>query len=208
MKNNMDNDNFDLAEAARKAKEELKNQSRGDKQSEQSEQQGQRRKYDYSAIMNDSSNITKSSPEDNNDIYTGSAADLNNQDYSDNINEPIPDLKGEEELLFKDGPTLTEFEIMKKQFENYDLYVIEILKKYTFIFRTVTRNEYKRIVALDKSNALQREEILCDLAVLWWPKEFSNGSNMGNGLGGIPSTLSTIIMEKSGWTKEYAIQEI
>ena len=57
-----------------------------------------------------------------------------------------------------------------------------------------------------KVNALQREESICETVTLW-PKNYDY-STMAVSKAGIPSTYSEIIMEKSGFTKDIAIQEI
>ena len=187
--------NEELNEMAKKAKEELANQTKGTN------------RFDYSAIMNN----TRTAPEEN---YTLSQTEGNAHEDNVNMDDEIPQsifeenpkLKQFDEELFPGGPTSTELDLMKKEWEGYDIYIIELLNKYTFIFRTLSRFEYKQLVALQNVDALQREEIICEAAVLW-PKQF-NATVMAPEKAGIPSTLSEIIMDKSGFTKDFAVQEI
>ena len=74
----------------------------------------------------------------------------------------------------------------------------------TFIFRTLNRFEYKQIVAIENIDALYREEIICTTCVLW-PRNYDFKAMAGED-GGYPSTLAQIIMENSGFTKEYGIE--
>lgn len=108
-----------------------------------------------------------------------------------------------DEPLFVGGPTKTQLDSWKKQWEGYDIYVTEIQEQY-FVFRTLNRFEYKQVVALQNIDALQREEIICETVTLY-PNEYK-WDKMAKGKAGIPSTYSQIIMEKSGFTNEYAIE--
>jgi hypothetical protein len=51
-----------------------------------------------------------------------------------------------------------------------------------------------------------REETICQTVTLW-PGDY-NYKDMAVQKAGIPSTLSEIIMEKSGFTKNYAVEEL
>lgn len=108
-----------------------------------------------------------------------------------------------DEPLFVGGPTKTQLDSWKKQWQGYDIYVTEIQGQY-FIFRTLNRFEYKQVVALQNVDALQREEIICETVTLY-PNNY-DWSAMAKEKAGIPSTYSQIIMEKSGFTDEYAIE--
>ena len=96
-------------------------------------------------------------------------------------------------------------EQVKKPAFQRAFFVTEILNE-TFVFRTLNRFEYKQLVTFIDINALQREETICQTAVLW-PIDYDY-IKMSTEKAGIPSTLSEIIMEKSGFTKDFAIQEI
>lgn len=119
--------------------------------------------------------------------------------------EERPQLYPYDEPLFPDGPTKIQVDSWKKQWTGYDIYVVEIMEEY-FVFRTLNRFEYKQLVAIENIDPLQREEIICETVTLW-PHAYK-WNTMATEKAGIPSTLAEIIMEKSGFTKEYSIQVI
>lgn len=119
--------------------------------------------------------------------------------------EEVPSLRSYDEQLFPGGPTKSQIEAWKKEWEGYDVYITEILNQ-TFIFRTLNRFEYKQLVTLQNVDALQREEIVCQTVTLW-PENYT-WKEMATTLAGVPSTYAEIVMEKSGFTKDYAIQVI
>ena len=122
-----------------------------------------------------------------------------------NIDKEPPTLDPYDDELFPGGPTKSQINLWKKEWDGYDIYVTEILKE-TFIFRTLNRYEYKQLVSFIDINGLQREETICATCTLW-PSNYDYKA-MATTKAGIPSTYSEIIMEKSGFTKDFAIQEI
>jgi hypothetical protein len=122
-----------------------------------------------------------------------------------NIDKASPELDQYDDELFPGGPTKSQINLWKKEWDGYDIYVTEILKE-TFIFRTLNRYEYKQLVSFIDINGLQREETICATCTLW-PSNYDYKA-MATTKAGIPSTYSEIIMEKSGFTKDFAIQEI
>lgn len=122
---------------------------------------------------------------------------------SENGPDAIPEILPFDEPLFVGGPTKSQLDSWKKQWEGYDIYVTEIQEQY-FIFRTLNRFEYKQIVALPNVDALQREEIICETVTLF-PYSYK-WDVMAKEKAGLPSTFSQIIMEKSGFTNEYSIE--
>ena len=105
--------------------------------------------------------------------------------------------------IFENGPGLSQVEVWKKQFGKEKVFHTQILDKH-FVFRTLNRYEYKQIVAIENIDALYREEIICHTCVLW-PLHY-DFKKMANEDSGYPSTLAQIIMENSGFTKEYGIE--
>lgn len=173
---------------AQRAKRELEKQSKG----ESSE------RFDYSAIMNET--------QSNDTEYNINEDKQEEYNIPDGVTNPAPTLDPYDEELFPGGPTKSQISTWRKEWDGYDIYIVEILGKYTFVFRTLSRFEYKQLVSFIDINALQREETICNTAILW-PLNY-DCSTMAAQKAGIPSTLSSIIMEKSGFTKEYVIQEI
>lgn len=131
-----------------------------------------------------------------NDLY-----DLSNSDYTEPENNP--ELRQYDDLLFPGGPSKIDLDTWKKDWDGYDIYITEILNQ-TFIFRTLNRYEYKQLVTLQNVDALQREEVICQTVTLW-PQNYT-WKEMATTLAGVPSTYAEIIMEKSGFTKDFAIQ--
>ena len=105
--------------------------------------------------------------------------------------------------LFEGGPGISQLDIWKKQFKKEKIFHTQILEKH-FVFRTLNRFEYKQIVAIENIDALYREEIICSTCVLW-PFNYDFKA-MAADDSGYPSTLAQIIMENSGFTKEYGIE--
>jgi hypothetical protein len=105
--------------------------------------------------------------------------------------------------VFPGGPTLAQVDVWKKQFTNEKVFHTKILEK-DFIFRTLNRYEYKQIVAIENVDSLYREEVICRTCVLFpFNYEFMT---MAKEDSRNTSTLAQIIMENSGFTKEYGIE--
>lgn len=100
----------------------------------------------------------------------------------------------QEELLFDDGPPMKKIAEWKSLYG--DIYMTEVDTD-IFIWRPITRTEYKEILKVKNADALYREERMCDKCVLW-PEDY-NFLVMGSGKAGIPSLLSEQIIEKSGF---------
>lgn len=107
------------------------------------------------------------------------------------------------EPVFEGGPNTAQVEIWKKQYDKEKVFHTKVLDRH-FIFRTLNRFEYKQIVAIDNIDALYREEIICSTCVLF-PMNYDFKA-MAKEDSGYPSTLAQIIMENSGFTKEYSIE--
>ena len=105
--------------------------------------------------------------------------------------------------IFENGPGISMIDMWKKQFTKEKIFHTQILDKH-FVFRTLNRYEYKQIVAIENIDALYREEIICKTCVLW-PQNY-DFKKMAAEDSGYPSTLAQIIMENSGFTKEYGIE--
>lgn len=138
---------------------------------------------------------------ENEDIYYGPLPTLEKEGG----NNSVPTLDPFDEPLFPGGPGKTQIQAWKKEWDGYDIYVTEVLND-TFIFRTLNRFEYKQLITYQNLDALQREETICKTVTLW-PLNY-DWQEMATTKAGIPSTYADIIMEKSGFTKDYAIQVI
>lgn len=161
---------------------------------------------DYSEFMDYEDNQTE------NEYYSSDNIDYNDVGYTDlpNIQQNTDEvndiqLNKYDTPLFEGGPTVSQINIWKKQYAGYDIYVTEILDE-TFVFRTLNRFEYKQLILLENVDSMKREEIICNTVTLF-PENYSWGE-MAKIKAGIPSTYSEIIMEKSGFTKDYAIRMV
>lgn len=105
--------------------------------------------------------------------------------------------------IFANGPFYSQVNSWKKQWENGKVFVVNLDER-TFVFRTLQRFEYKQIVSQLNTDALQREEVICETVVLW-PDNYT-WKVMATQDAGLPSSLAEVIMEKSGFTKDYAIK--
>ena len=105
--------------------------------------------------------------------------------------------------IFPDGPSRSEVELWKKEWEGHDVLAVHIQNEY-FVIRSMNRFEYKKLVALENIDALRREEVICTNCTLF-PYQY-DFKKLAVARGGIPSTLAQIIMEASGFTQEYQIQ--
>lgn len=155
---------------------------------------------------------TSNSDEDTAGYWSGSIATnpTENQQYPKISSQPSeedldnhPSIDPFDKPIFPGGPLQSQINSWKKQWDGYTIYATEILED-TFVFRTLNRFEYKQIVALQNSDPLMREEVICETVTLW-PAKY-DWTSMATRKAGTPSTYSQIIMEKSGFTKEYGIQ--
>lgn len=160
----------------------------------------------YAGLLDDETSSPAPMPTYQEPTFPQNIPDDNDADtVMRNIDQASPTLDPFDDELFPGGPTKSEINLWKKEWDGYDIYVTEILKE-TFIFRTLNRYEYKQLVSFIDINGLQREETICATCTLW-PKNYDY-QTMATTKAGIPSTYSEIIMEKSGFTKDFAIQEI
>lgn len=182
-----------LSAMAAMAKKQLMKQNKGDADAS----------FDYSRIMEELNEEEEVQKEDeyklNNNLQEKPLE--NTPTY-----EETKTLNPYDEEVFPGGPTKSQVDLWKKEWEGYDIYVIELLGKYSFVFRTLGRFEYKQLVSFVDINSLQREESICNAAVLW-PENYDYNV-MSSQKAGIASTLAAVIMEKSGFTEDYVIQEI
>ena len=123
--------------------------------------------------------------------------------YDEDELEQNPQINEFDRPIFVGGPLQSQIDSWKKQYIGYMIYVTEIAGEY-FVFRTLNRFEYKQIVSLQNTDPLMREEIICETCSIW--PEHYKWDTIAVGKAGIPSTFSQIIMEKSGFTKDYSIQ--
>ena len=196
-------DQNELDMLAQNAKKELEAQAKGEVRSNDDL---------YADIMNEVNGSagggyldSKPDPEPQSQQQMQEEESYNDYVDEERFNKPAPDLAAYDETLFPGGPTKSQINSWKKEWEDYDIFVTQILNK-MFVFRTLNRFEYKQLVSFTDIDALVREETICQTVTLW-PSGY-NYKDMAVAKAGIPSTYSEIIMEKSGFTKDYAIEEL
>lgn len=156
---------------------------------------------DLYAEFFDEQDNTEKSYEQNTNNYNGDFE----IDYNKNYHEEDYDIDNTGETLWLGGPTKSMIQLWKKQFGDYDVFYVEVADE-RFIIRSLNRHEYKSITSIKNSNALNREEMICETVVLY-PLNYSF-EQMAVKRAGIPSSLAEIIMKKSGFTKDYIVEVI
>jgi hypothetical protein len=127
--------------------------------------------------------------------------DEENSDYEDDEEEEatLPaqsfyDNDGDE-VLFPDGPKMNLVEEWKSKYGA--VYLTEFDEE-VFLWRTLTRKEYKDIMKVMQADTYYKEERICDKCILY--PEGYDFLKMTHGKAGIPSLLAEQIMDKSGFT--------
>jgi hypothetical protein len=98
------------------------------------------------------------------------------------------------EILFPGGPSLDQIEQWKSQFG--EVYLTEF-EEDVFIWRSLTRKEYKEVMKVERADNFYKEERICDRVILF--PEGYNFIQMGQGKAGIPTLIAELVMEKSGF---------
>ena len=123
--------------------------------------------------------------------------DMQGRFIPDNIMPPRPDMPEtpSDEALFPGGPTMTEFMSWQKQYP--DMYIVDDLPDGNiYIYRTITRYEYKVLQALPNTDPLQREELIIDKCLLYPVITYED---MSNSMAGIISILAQHVLTSSGF---------
>jgi hypothetical protein len=115
------------------------------------------------------------------------------EDYYDEGDRPI----------FPGGPYESQILSWKKQYG--DIYLGTIGDE-EFIFRALTRFEYKQIVSAPDTDPLMREEFICEVCTLW-PAEMT-WQDMAERKAGIPARLSEQILDKSAFTQNVTVRAL
>lgn len=206
----------DIKDMASKAMEELKNQNKlseddNDIYKQLREEAGEAGTTNYE--QKDETELIQHTPNKSNslnniNIKYNSDTDISYEDIehlpTENDIDPETIINHTPQEIFPGGPTIDVLESWKKQYSDCGIFQITI-QDIPFIIRTINRFEYKQIVGLQNLDALQREEIICNTCTLWPILDYDA---IATEKGGIPSTLAAIIMNKSGFCKDYTIKEL
>lgn len=117
--------------------------------------------------------------------YIEKEEDVASSDPTDPMNEEI----------VPGGPTYREVEELKAKFG--EIYATEFDDE-IFLWRTLSRVEYKDILKLQRADAMYKEERICEKCVVW--PEGYDFVQMAQGKAGIPSVLAEQIMDRSGFS--------
>lgn len=100
-----------------------------------------------------------------------------------------------EELYFPGGPPVAQIEEWKSQYSD-EVYLTEF-EEDIFIWRPITRKEYKQVMKIQNADSFYKEERICEAVVLY-PVKY-DFMVMTAGKAGIPTLLAELVMEKSGF---------
>lgn len=121
---------------------------------------------------------------------------LEQANIEEQIQEQVIEQTQEEgEYLFPGGPTLKQIDDWKEKYGQ--IYMTEVDDEEVFIWRVLTRKEFKEIMGLENSDALYREERVCEKCILW-PEGYTF-DKISDGKAGVPTILAEQVMERSGF---------
>lgn len=101
-----------------------------------------------------------------------------------------------EQEIFPGGPTHNQLEKWKSAY-NGEVYLTEFDEDTVFVWRPIKRKEYKDIAKIQNADNFYKEERICEKSVLF-PTNYSF-MHMSTGKAGVPTLLSELILEKSGF---------
>lgn len=103
----------------------------------------------------------------------------------------------DEDLLFPAGPSIEDVEEWKSRY-NGEVFLTDFEDGEIYLWRPINRKEYKSIMAIEGSTGMYREEAICQTVILW-PKGNISTKLRTFGKAGVPTLLSELILEKSGY---------
>lgn len=117
------------------------------------------------------------------------------------INEDVLENENYQEEIFEEDnmPNQETINEWKKQFKDR-VYSIKLTDKDIFIWRPLTRKEFKELNQLE-ADALTKEESLCEICILW-PENYGV-DEIENGIAGAPTILAEHIMQTSGFNDSF-----
>lgn len=123
-------------------------------------------------------------------------------DWAEQAEGPAVRPMGRDEEIMP-GLYQSDIDSWKKQFPG--VYHADI-KGRDFIYRQLSRFEYKEIIAQPNTDPLMREEMICEYCVLY-PIDY-DFTKMGDDAAGYPALLSETIMDTSGFTRDIRITKL
>lgn len=128
--------------------------------------------------------------------------------------EELEEFQSDEEIMeyegtdniFDGGPTYDQVEEWKSRFDG-EIYMSEF-SGVVYIWRPIRRKEYRDMQRTEHGSAQDfeyyLEEAICNTCVLW-PEDYSS-HKMTFGKAGIPTMLSQLIMERSGFLRPATVK--
>lgn len=107
----------------------------------------------------------------------------------------VSEISAEQEALYSGGPAQVNIDKWKEEFGQ--VYMTEMDEDEIFIWRVLSRKEFKELMKIDNADAMYREERMTETCVLW--PEGYNFTTISTGKAGIPTVLAEQIMERSGF---------
>jgi len=108
------------------------------------------------------------------------------------------------EVVFPGGPTVEWVEKTKEAVG--DVFTTAINDE-IFIFRLLTRTEYKNIISSMDGDGFTREDDVCSACVLW-PEEAATKFKANGYPAGYPGTISDAILRESGFVGEVQVKKL
>lgn len=115
--------------------------------------------------------------------------------HQEEVIEEIQEEVDPDPEIYEDGPRESVVDAWKELYGK--VYLIEFEPGEVFIFRPLSRREFKELTKADGGDALYKEERLCEECVVW-PLDYDFMA-INAGKAGIPTLLSEEIMLKSGF---------
>jgi len=108
---------------------------------------------------------------------------------------PEVEVDKSKEPAFENGPTNAMVSRWKKLHKN--VYMTKFDEASIFLWRPLTRAEWRRISANQSTDQLYKEEQICETTVIW-PK-WDSITQRTQGLAGVPSAIADQVISKSGF---------
>ena len=115
--------------------------------------------------------------------------------------EELMEQDGKDEI-FPMGPTYDQLADWKSRYKE-EVYMSDFVSQ-VFIWRPLRRSEWKTMQRAQGQDEAYNEESICRTCILW-PENYAN-HEMAFGKAGIPTMLSQLIMEQSGFSRAATVR--
>ena len=115
--------------------------------------------------------------------------------------EELMEQDGKDEI-FPMGPTYDQLADWKSRYKE-EVYMSDFVSQ-VFIWRPLRRSEWKTMQRAQGHDEAYNEESICRTCILW-PEDYAN-HEMAFGKAGIPTMLSQLIMEQSGFSRAATVR--